>query len=186
MFIITAKVPSFKGGSPMAMASVICSLAILFGLSKEPFQEAMWARSDSSPSAQNIKNEKEARSYVEELGWVVEETPLGVQTLLVPEVLDESYEGYIQLQVSQGFTTLEEVTGEQVTQYRFRVLNHPTGEEGVQVNILCYENTVIGGEVLSPQVGGFLHGLSMPSLTRAEEDSLSGAVSDWLGEDSLI
>lgn len=166
MFIITAKVPSLRGGSPAAMASVICSLALLFGLSKEPFQEAMSGRTESATSSQtatSIKNEKEARAYLQKLGWEVEETPLGIATLLVPETLDESYEDYLQLQASQGFSSLENVTGERVTQYRYRVLNHPTGEEGVQVNVLSYDDVLIGGEVLSSQGEGFLHGLALPT-----------------------
>ena len=46
--------------------------------------------------------------------------------------------------------------------YTYEVLNYPTGEKGVQANLLIRKNTVVGGEVLSPQLDGFLHGLAMP------------------------
>ena len=38
-----------------------------------------------------------------------------------------------------------------------------TGESGIQAGLLIYKNTVIGGDVLSAQLGGFIHGLKMPS-----------------------
>lgn len=165
MIIMTAKVPRLKGGTPAATASVICCLALLFGLSKEPFQEAM-SQSISQPSPQvTVKNEKEARSYLESLGWVLGETSLGVETLWVPQVLDESYQDYLSLQASQGFPSLENLTGQKVTQYRYTILNHPSGEAQVEVHLLSYEGEIVAGEVLSSQVGGFLHGLAMPQET---------------------
>lgn len=162
MIIVTAKVPKFKGGSVATMASVFCCLCLLFGLSKEPFQTAMSGTVDRMFHEDTVKNEKEARDYLEDLGWVVEETPLGVQTLYVPELLDESYQEYLALQTSQGFPSLEGFAGQKVTKYRFQVLNYPTGEEGVEVNLLCFDYHVIAGEVMSSQVGGFMHGLSVP------------------------
>ena len=44
----------------------------------------------------------------------------------------------------------------------YEITNYPTGETGILANLLIYKNTVIGGEVLSPQLDGFLHGLAMP------------------------
>ena len=46
--------------------------------------------------------------------------------------------------------------------YTYEITNYPTGETGILANLLIYKNTVIGGEVLSPQLDGFLHGLAMP------------------------
>lgn len=44
----------------------------------------------------------------------------------------------------------------------YEISNYPTGETGVQAGLLIYKNTVVGGEVLSSQLGGFIHGLAMP------------------------
>ena len=63
--------------------------------------------------------------------------------------------------VKQGFD-LEKYAGKRVKRYTYEVFNYPTGESGVQVNLLVCKNTVVGGEVLSPQLDGFLHGLAMP------------------------
>ena len=67
----------------------------------------------------------------------------------------------IDLQRQQGFD-LERYAGKRAKRYTYEILNYPSGETGVQANLLLYKTTVIGGEVLSPRLDGFLHGLSMP------------------------
>ena len=52
--------------------------------------------------------------------------------------------------------------GKRVKRYTYEIYNYPSGEAGVQANLLVYRNTVFGGEVLSPLLNGFLHGLAMP------------------------
>jgi len=58
---------------------------------------------------------------------------------------------------------LTKCAGKRVKRYTYEITNYPTGESGVQANLLIYKNTVVGGEVLSAQLDGFLHGLTMPS-----------------------
>ena len=83
------------------------------------------------------------------------------EELLIPEEMDESYDDYLALQASQGFD-LEQYAGKRVKRYTYEITNYPTGEAGIQAGLLIYKNTVIGGDVLSPQLGGFIHGLEMP------------------------
>ncbi|MEG1879613.1 MAG: DUF4830 domain-containing protein, partial [Pseudoflavonifractor sp.] len=52
--------------------------------------------------------------------------------------------------------------GKRVKRFAYAITNYPTGETDVQAGLLVYKNKVIGGEILSGQAGGFLHGLSMP------------------------
>ena len=61
----------------------------------------------------------------------------------------------------QGFD-LTQYAGKRVKRYTYEIYNYPSGEAGVQANLLIHKNTVIGGEVLSPRLNGFLHGLAMP------------------------
>ena len=70
--------------------------------------------------------------------------------------------GFVQhIQRQQGFD-LERYAGKRAKRYTYEILNYPSGETGVQANLLLYKTTVIGGEVLSPRLDGFLHGLAMP------------------------
>ena len=49
--------------------------------------------------------------------------------------MDDSYQEYLALQADQGFD-LEKYAGKRVKRYTYEVLNYPTGESGVQVNLL--------------------------------------------------
>ena len=100
-------------------------------------------------------------AYLQAWGWQVSGEPIVTQELLIPEELDESYQDYLALQSAQGFD-LEKCAGKRVKRYTYEITNYPTGETGVQANLLIRKNTVVGGEIMSSQPGGFLHGLAMP------------------------
>ena len=88
--------------------------------------------------------------------------PIAVEELIIPEQFDETYSQYLELQASQGFE-LTDYCGKRVKRYTYEITNYPTGESGIQAGLLVYKSTVIGGDVLSAQLGGFIHGLEMPA-----------------------
>ena len=87
---------------------------------------------------------------------------IAVEELIIPEQFDETYSQYLELQASQGFD-LTDYCGKRVKRYTYEITNYPTGESGIQAGLLVYKSTVIGGDVLSAQLGGFIHGLEMPA-----------------------
>ena len=125
-------------------------------------QEVVQAVSSSAlPDPKGVRDNQDRIDYLAAYGWQVSPEPIASQELLVPEEMDESYSEYLAVQREQGFD-LEKYAGKRVKRYTYEVTNYPTGETGVQANLLLYKNTVIGGEVLSPRLDGFLHGLAMP------------------------
>lgn len=159
MIIITAKVPRLNFSFAMTLLSGVCAFCLVVGLVQHPFETTM---SSSPPTSHSVKNGSQRLEYLQEWGWKVEETPISTKTLKIPDYLDSSYEDYILLQTQQGFPSLEEFKGAEVIQYTYEVKNYPTGEEGVQVNLLCHNSQVIAGELLSANVNGFIHGLAAP------------------------
>ena len=89
-------------------------------------------------------------------------TPSPWKEPIIPEQFDETYSQYLELQASQGFD-LTDYCGKRVKRYTYEITNYPTGESGIQAGLLVYKSTVIGGDVLSAQLGGFIHGLEMPA-----------------------
>lgn len=73
--------------------------------------------------------------------------------------------------------TFPGIGGKRVKRYTYEITNYPTGEAGVQVALLVYRSTVIGGEVLSPTTGGFLHGLAKPDTIASPAPSASSEAS---------
>ena len=114
----------------------------------------------SVPPPTKVRSNADRVDYLSEYGWEVSSEPLSTEELLIPTEMDESYREYLSLQLEQGFD-LTQYAGKRVKRYTYEIYNYPSGETGVQANLLVYRNTVIGGEVLSPQLNGFLHGLAM-------------------------
>ena len=158
MLIMTAKMPKRKLTFGVAAAALLCCCAIALNFGQAVSREAS---ASAIPSAKGIKTNQDRISYLSAYGWQVSEEPISTQELLIPEEMDDSYQDYLALQSQQGFD-LEKYAGKRVKRYTYEVLNYPTGETGVQANLLIRKNTVGGGEVLSPQLDGFLHGLAQP------------------------
>ena len=46
--------------------------------------------------------------------------------------------------------------------YTYEITNYPSGETGVLVSLLLFRSAVVGGEVYTTSLDGFMHGLAMP------------------------
>ncbi len=157
MFILTAKLKRERLIAGAAAVAALCAVvAIAVGVIS-----VQGGTVSASADQKGVKTNEDRVAYLESFGWTVEPEPLAVEELLIPEEFDETYTQYLELQGSQGFD-LTQYCGKRVKRYTYVITNYPTGETGVQAGLLIYKNTVIGGDVLSPQLGGFIHSLEMP------------------------
>ena len=161
MLIVTAKLPR----RTLALGGILAALALCVGTLLPSFSAAVPAAGEpaalSAPSPKKIRSNEDRVEYLSAYGWEVSPEPITTQELLIPEEMDESYTEYLSLQGQQGFD-LAKYAGKRLKRYTYEIYNYPSGETGVQANLLLYRNTVVGGEVLSPQLNGFMHGLAMP------------------------
>lgn len=158
MLIMTAKMPRRKLTLGVAAAALLCCCAIALNFGQAIGREAS---ASALPNPKGVRSNQDRVDYLSAYGWQVSGEPVATQELLIPEEMDDSYTEYLALQNGQGFD-LQKYAGKRVKRYTYEVLNYPTGETGVQANLLICKNTVVGGEVLSPRLDGFLHGLAMP------------------------
>lgn len=100
-------------------------------------------------------------SFLRELGWEVSDEPIEFMEVQIPEKFDEVYTKYNEIQLAQDMN-LSKYKGKRVMRYKYEIKNYPTGEEGVCANLLIYKNKLIGGDVSSSKLDGFMHGLGMP------------------------
>lgn len=157
MIIWTAKLNRGRIFAGLAgVAALACGVVVLASL---------LGRSTSAGavvSPKGVKTAEDRISYLAAYGWQVKEEPLAVEELTIPKELGEEYTQYLELQSSQGFD-LSAYAGKTVKRYTYEILNYPTGEQGVQASLLIYRNRVVGGDVLSPALNGFIHSLEMPT-----------------------
>ena len=163
MFIWTARLRRGKLALGAAAVLLLCGAAVVVG---GFLTRGVDAASTGPASPKGIKTNEDRVAYLESYGWQVSPEPVSVEELLIPEEFDETYDQYLALQSGQGFD-LTKYRGKRVKRYTYEVTNYPTGETGIQAGLLIYKNTVIGGEVLSSDLGGFIQGLAQLSAKNA-------------------
>jgi len=159
MFIVTARIPKRRLIS-ISAGLLCCCIAAIAGA----IYNHLILATPTSAEVSGLRRDADRIAYLEGFGWSVTPSPVSVETLLVPEEFDSSYNEYLALQSEQGFDLLP-YRGKKITRYTYDITNYPTGETGVQASLLIYKNTIIGGEILSPNANGFLHGLNQPAKT---------------------
>ena len=104
-----------------------------------------------------IKTNDDRVEFLEQFGWEVD--PLAVESIevTIPEDFDKVFTGYNEIQKRQGLD-LSKYKKKNVMRYTYEVKNYEGSEDKVYANILVYKNKVIGGDICSANVKGFIHG----------------------------
>ena len=109
--------------------------------------------------ARDVASTTEKRvGYLSECGWEVDPASEQVQQILIPERFSAVYETYNDLQKQQGWD-LSKFAGRTCTLYSYAVTNYPDPEQIVIADLYIYKNQVIGGDVHSTNLNGFMIGL---------------------------
>lgn len=129
-------------------ALIICALIL-----------AISAGGKSGPSS-TVRNNGERVEFLQSLGWEVAEDPVQERVIIIPQDFSEIYSAYNDLQIAQGYD-LSQFCGLEATVYTYTLLNYSgyTGNVVVDLYVLNFE--VIGGDVHSLELDGFMHGLTM-------------------------
>ena len=101
-----------------------------------------------------IGDEETAWQYVLALGWRIERKAMAVEKMTVPLQFDEEYMEYNKLQNQAGFN-LEAYRGKVVARYTFKIVQQ-NGAETLRVNVLVFRGKVIGGDICTIELPGFM------------------------------
>ena len=113
-------------------------------------------------------------AFLESFGWQVQTEPTETREVMIPAQFNDVYTAYNVMQQAQGFD-LKPYAGEICTQYLYKVENYPDETE-VYATLLVYGDQIIGGDLASSQVDGFMHGFA-PDSARFGETGAGGAES---------
>ena len=156
MFVVSLSGSRFKKiVIPMVVVGVIvlaCAFAKIS--SPEPAKsEALVSVDGSDASAVELK------SFISSYGWTVNGEPDEVREVMIPAEFDDVYTNYNAIQTAQGFD-LSGLKGQRVKRWTYTVTNYPgyETEDCVKINILVYNGCVVGGDVCSVRLDGFMHG----------------------------
>lgn len=159
MFIYTTKFTRKKAiAIVLIIAAILCALVFLAG-NRDTAAGA--AGETGILAAKGIDSNEDRIAFLQSYGWEVSNEPVETLEVTLPKEFDQTYEQYNALQKSQGFD-LKSYAGKRIKRYTYAISNYPTGAAGIQAHLLLYKNVVIGGDVASSELNGFMHGLTMP------------------------
>lgn len=137
---------------------VVFTVVSLFILSRD---SAQTGKGDNISLKASTHEERMA--FLSQFGWEIQEDPVEVREVIIPEEFDDTYTAYNEIQKNQGFD-LTVYAGMRVKRWTYTVKNY-TGYENkecIHANILVYDGLVVGGDICSVELDGFMHGFTMP------------------------
>ncbi|MBQ8741646.1 MAG: DUF4830 domain-containing protein [Clostridia bacterium] len=103
----------------------------------------------------NAKTNADRLIFVKNSGYTVLSNEPIVKTVNIPEFFSDVYDNYNALQQSAGYD-LSLYKGCEVEIYTYKI-NPPSGYAGeCVINIIVYNDRVIGGDISSTALGGFM------------------------------
>ena len=150
MFIKTIKVKKPNLLAAALLVVIACLLAVV----------ALTAYRFSKKSQYTLGNEAQRQEFLKQMGWEVPDEFDECRQVLIPEQFNEVYEGYNELQKQQGFD-LSAYKGKSCDVYTYKVKNYKGHEDkdDVRCNLMICDDVLIGGDVSSTELDGFMQGL---------------------------
>lgn len=133
--------------------AVIILIILAFVLSAAVFicgQKNSTDSVDASKASERIE-------YLSSLGWEVDAESEECETITLPESFDGVLSDYAAMQSEQGFD-FSSCCGCECERYTYIVTNYPN--DGTVYAVLFVKGkSVIGGDIHSAEIGGFMHGI---------------------------
>lgn len=120
-------------------------------------------------------NNNERIEFLSQFGWKVEPEPIEICNIRIPSTFNSVYENYNSIQKEQGLD-LVDYMGKNCERYTYKVLNYPNCSGAVYADLLIYNGIVIGGDVCSEELGGFMHSFINPHEEQSKQTSVSSKI----------
>ncbi len=161
MFIYTVKANTLKFIAViLAATAVLASVVIMSSRTKILTTHAI-AEQTKDINYDKIKDEEDRIAFLKQFGWEIDGEALDSVTMKLPVEFDRIMSDYNDLQKTQGLDQ-NKYKGHEVERFTYKITNYPDYDGTVYGNIIVYRNRVIGGDVCSSDIAGFIHGFTMP------------------------
>lgn len=156
MFIYSLKASTIKFCAVVcvALATLITLIAFIPVVAVDDV--ATGAEADINYSG--IKTNDDRVNFLAQFGWQVDPEAVESVEVTIPAEFDKVFSAYNEIQKRQGLD-LTKYRKKDVQRYTYKVNNYDGYDGTVYANILVYRNKVIGGDICSADVKGFMHGL---------------------------
>lgn len=155
MFIYSLKASTIKFFGVICVAMAALITLIVFVPTYDAGMAGAMASSEINYS--KIKDNGARREFLRQFGWEVGDSELESIEITVPDEFDKIMTEYNEIQRRQGLD-LSKYKGKKVMRYTYQVTNYEGYDGTVYANIIVYKNKVIGGDICTADVKGFIHG----------------------------
>lgn len=134
-----------------------------------------------------IRTNEDRIAFLSAFGWQVESEPIEEVVLKIPKDFDKILSAYNNIQLHQGLD-LSKYSGKEVTRVTYRVTNYPNYDGEVVADLIIHRDRVIGGDICSADVDGFIKDFTFPESSESagasgdsasqNEESLSEATAE--------
>ena len=156
MFIYSLRANTVKFFGIICVALIALITLIAFIPAYEPDVATSGEAAEVTVSYSKIKTNEDRIKFLSQFGWQVDSEPIEEKEIVIPAEFDKIFAGYNQIQRAQGLD-LGKYKKKKLMRYTYNVTNYD-GEGTVYANILVYRNRVVGGDICSPDAGGFVQG----------------------------
>ena len=161
MFVYSVKANTLKLVGIIGAALAILVAMIFLIPEYAPKTTAAIAEKNSDIRYDKVKTNDDRVKFLDQFGWQVEPEPIEEVTMRIPSEFDRVMTSYNELQ-KQGGLDLTKYRGKEVTRYTYKVKNYPGYGGEVMANVIVFKNRVIGGDVCSSDVSGFIGTFEYP------------------------
>lgn len=150
MFIKTIKLKRPKAGVVGAIVCAVVLIAVVI----------VTACRLTGTAVYEMKSEAQRQAFLKEMGWEVSEEYDECKAIEIPKEFNDVYTKYNDLQKQQGFD-LAKYKGETAEVYTYRIKNYKGYEKKgeIRANLIVCKGQLIGGDVCSAELDGFMQGL---------------------------
>lgn len=158
MFIYSLKARTLKlfGVICLSLALIITLVAFIPTLADDSIAASTSGESVDY-SYDKVKSASDVVNFLSQFGWTVNGSVIESEEVTIPAEFDKVFAGYNEIQKEQGLD-LSKYKKKKVMRYTLEVTNYEGYEGRVFANVLVYRNKVIGGDICSADVSGFVHG----------------------------
>ena len=155
MFIYSVKASTLKflGVICVSLVAIITLIAFVPAYG----EGSISASKDNEISYTGVKTNEDRIAFLAQFGWEVKGEPVEEREITIPSEFDKIFTGYNEIQKRQGLD-LSDYKKKKVVRYTYEVTNYDGANGTVYANVIVYRNRVIGGDICSADVTGFVHG----------------------------
>ena len=122
---------------------------------------AVYLQKNNQPQIElTAKTRAQRVAFLEQFGWQVDKSTETVKNTVIPSEFDNVYTSYNNIQITQGFD-LQNHKGKSAKLYNLKINNYPQNSENVFATLLVIDGKIIGGDIHSTELNGFMHGFKI-------------------------